>query len=225
MLEVFTRERGRCLGLIRGGRSPRNAAKLQPGNGLDVSWRARLDEHLGNFTVEPVDVRAAGLMETQLGLNAVQTLCTHVRLLPERDPHPELHEALGEALDGILEARDPATAALVGGALTVRFELMLLDALGFGLDLGACALTGASEDLAFVSPRTGRAASRAAAAPWRDKLLPLPDFLTDRQSAPLTAEAVAEGFRLTGHFLHVHVWGPRGLTPPMTRDSLMTLLS
>ncbi len=218
MLEVMTRERGRCLGLVKGGRAPRHSAKLQPGNGLDVTWRARLDEHLGNFSVEPTELRASGLMETPLGLNAVQTLASHLRLLPERDPHPELFEAMALLLDN-------ADEPIVAGGLTVRFELMILDALGFGLDLSTCALTGASDDLAYVSPRTGRAASRHAGGPWRDRLLQLPAFLIDATSnhAPQATDIVA-GFRLTGHFLQVHVWGPRGILPPMTRDGLLAAI-
>jgi DNA repair protein RecO (recombination protein O) len=215
VLEVMTRDRGRCLGLVKGGRAPRYAAKLQPGNGLDVVWRARLDEHLGNFTVEPTSLRASSLMQTALGLNAVQTLASHLRLLPERDPHPELYEAMALVLDHALEP-------IVAGGLMVRFELMILDALGFGLDLSACALTGVTDDLAFVSPKSGRAASRAAGQPWQDRLLPLPAFLNEMTSslAPDAAD-IRAGFRLTGHFFQLHVWGPRGLASPLTRDSLL----
>ncbi len=229
VLEVFTRERGRCLGLIRGGRSPRNAAKLQAGNGLDVTWRARLDEHLGNFQVEPVQVRASGLMETPVGLNIVQTLSAHARLLPERDPHPDVYVALEETLDSVLASGAAwgagNEAILLVAALAARFELIVLDALGFGLDLSECALTGTTDDLAYVSPKTGRAASRDAAAPWSDRLLVLPAFLVSEDAASLSADSVRAGLKLTGHFLAMHVWGPRGLQPPMTRDSLIGLIS
>ncbi len=215
VLEVMTRERGRHMGLVRGGRSPRYSAKVQPGNGLEVTWRARLDEHLGTFAIEPVALRAADLMASAVGLNAVQTLAAHLRLLPERDPHPELYDALGLVLDNIGDAT-------VAGGLVVRFEVMVLESLGFGLDLAACALTDATDDLAFVSPRTGRAASRAAGYPWRDKLLPLPAFLTDdREHHPATPADVRAGFALTGHFLARHVWEPRGLEPPLTRERLL----
>jgi DNA repair protein RecO (recombination protein O) len=224
VLEVMTRERGRSLGLVKGGRSPRYAAKLQPGNGLDVTWRARLDEHLGNFAVEPMTLRASSLMETALGLNAVQTLASHLRLLPERDPHPELYDAMVQVLDHI-HAPDESDALepVVVGGLIVRFELLILDALGFGLDLDECALTGATEDLAYVSPRTGRAASRAAGLPWQDKLIALPAFLNEGTSdhAP-DASDVHAGFRLTGHFFQLHVWGPRGLSVPLTREALVS---
>lgn len=229
VLEVLTRERGRCMGLVRGGRSPRHAAKLQPGNELDVTWRARLDEHLGNFQAEPSQVRASGLMETSLGLNVVQTLSAHVRLLPERDPHPELYEAMSTTLDMVLAPSvniDDALRARVAAALVIRFELAVLDALGFGLDLSACALTGATEDLAFVSPKTGRAACRTAGQPWGDRLLKLPGFI--HAPAPLdnlSSNELKSGFDLTGHFLNLHVWGPRGIKAPMTREILVNTIS
>ena len=219
VLEVMTRERGRCLGLVRGGRSPRYSAKVQPGNGLEVTWRARLDEHLGLFAIEPTRLRAAALMETALGLNAVQTLAAHLRLLPERDPHPDLYEALSIVLD---HAEEP----VVAGGLIVRFELLVLDALGFGLDLTECALGSGETDLGWVSPKTGRAAGRLAGAPWRDRLLVLPPFLTEAAGDhPATASDVRAGFALTGHFLSRHVWDPRGLAPPMTREGLIGLLA
>ncbi len=228
VLEVLTRERGRCQGLVRGGRSPRHAAKLQPGNELDVTWRARLDEHLGNFQAEPSQVRASGLMETSLGLNVVQTLSAHVRLLPERDPHPELYEAMSATLDMVLARSsdiDETAHARVTAALVVRFELAILDALGFGLDLSACALTGTTQDLAFVSPKTGRAACRAAGLPWRDRLLALPGFVhSEDLDDSLSSDELKSGFQLTNHFLNLHVWGPRGIKPPMTRDILINTI-
>ncbi len=231
VLEVLTRERGRCLGLVKGGRSPRFAAKLQPGNSLDVTWRARLDEHLGNFSVEPTDLRASGLMQTSLGLNTVQTLASHVRLLPERDPHPELYDGMVTLLDIVATAPETdadgvTLSAIIAGGLVVRFEVMILDALGFGLDLSECAITGTFEDLAYVSPRTGRAASRDAGRLWHDRLLELPAFLSEatNEHAPNTAD-IRAGFRLTGHFLQRHVWEPRGIAPPPTRDGILMALA
>ena len=186
---------------------------------MDVTWRARLDEHLGLFTVEPLRLRAAALMESAVGLHAVQTLAAHLRLLPEREAHPDLFAALVTILD---HAADP----LLTAGLVVRYELLVLEALGFGLDLSQCALTGQGVDLAYVSPRSGRAASREAGRPWADRLLPLPGFLTEAD-ADVAADpaAIEAGFRLTGHFLARHVWEPRGLTPPMTRDGLISGLS
>jgi DNA repair protein RecO (recombination protein O) len=217
VLEAMTRTRGRHLGLVRGARGRRLAASLQPGNVLTLTWRARLDEHLGYFTVEPLRLRAADLMQSAIALNAVQTLASHLRLLPERDPHPALHAALDEILDRNLS--DPAEA----GQLVVAFELLLLDELGVGLDLDTCALTGAVDDLAWVSPKTGRAAARTAGAPFADRLLALPPFLARRPGSnhpPPSPADIAAGLRLTGHFLARHAWEPRTLDPPLSRDML-----
>lgn len=217
VLEAMTAAHGRHLGLVRGARSRTLAAALQPGNRLTLTWRARLDEHLGFYTVEPVRLRAAELMESATGLLAAQTLAAHLRLLPERDPHPELFAALDAVLDHL---GDPATAA----ELVVRFELLLLGALGIGLDLTACALTGATSDLAWVSPRTGRAASRSAGTPFAARLLPLPAFLAPDEGSnhpPPDMADIAAGFRLTGHFLARHAAGLDGRELPETRERLL----
>jgi DNA repair protein RecO (recombination protein O) len=199
------------MGLVRGGRSSRMRALLQPGNSVEVTWRARLDEHLGNFAIEADRLRAAMLMETPMALNGLQLLAAHMRLLPERDPHATLYQAACIILDNLDE---PAKAAL----LLIRFELAVLDELGFGLDLSSCAATGQAEDLAYVSPRTGRAVSRQAGAPWAAKLLEMPSFLAPvaGEGAPLENQ-ISAGFALSGHFLSRHVWEPRAMRPPDAR--------
>lgn len=195
IVEVMTQAHGRSAGLVRGGRSARMRVVLQPGNVVAVTWRARLDEHLGTLAVELAEARAGPLMETAVGAFGLASLAALVRFLPERDPHPRIHEALLVVLDHL---GDPVAA----GEAAVRFELLLLEEFGFGLDLSACAANGTSEDLAFVSPRTGRAVSRAAGTPYADKLLPLPAFLgRGGEGATPARREVMEGFRLTGHFL------------------------
>jgi DNA repair protein RecO (recombination protein O) len=216
MLELMTAAHGRHLGMVRGGRSRKQAAVLQPGNTVEATWRARLDEHLGSYTVEPQLLRAATLMAGPASTFGLQHLAALLRLLPERDPHPGLY-AGAERVVGQL------TEPLLAAALLVRFELGVLADLGFGLDLGACALTGVRADLAFVSPKTGRAASREAGAPWADRLLKLPAFLVDAQDAP-TAADIAAGFALTGHFLAHRVYEPRGLPPPREREAFLRTL-
>jgi DNA repair protein RecO (recombination protein O) len=218
IVELMTAGHGRHLGLVKGGRSPRHQAVLQPGNGVRATWRARLSEHLGNWTLEPVSSRAARLIGNPVGLYGVQLLSAHLRLLPERDPHPRLYTALAAILDDLA---DP----LAAGELLVRFELELLNELGVGLDLSRCAATGATQDLAFVSPRTGRAVSRAASAPYADKLLALPGFLVARQPhAPPSAADLGTGFALTGYFLYRHVYEARGVEPPPARAGLIGLI-
>ncbi|WP_299560266.1 DNA repair protein RecO [Enterovirga sp.] len=212
VLEAMTREHGRHLGLVHGGRSRRLAPVLQPGNAVELTWRARLEDQLGTFQVEAAATRAARLMSSGLALSGLATLAAHLRGLPERDPHPELFDAADSLLDRM---DDPAAAP----GLLARFEILLLAELGFGLDLASCALSGATEDLAWVSPATGRAASRSAGEPWRDRLLPLPAFLLGPASeAPLAGPDLAAAFRLSGHFLDLHVWAPSGMQAPDERS-------
>jgi DNA repair protein RecO (recombination protein O) len=212
--EVMTQTRGRHLGMVRNGKSRSMVALLQPGNLVDVTWRARLDEHLGNFSMEPISYRAAQLMESPVGLNGVQALAALLRLLPERDPHPHLFEMLDIVLDHLSE---PAEA----GELYVRFELAVLNDLGFGLDLAQCAATGSREDLEYVSPKSGRAVCREAGLPYRDKLLLLPEFLKTTSSKAANEDSLMAAFRMTQFFLSRHVYEPRGLTPPMAREGLV----
>ncbi len=212
--EVMTRARGRHLGLVRSGRSRTMQPVLQPGNEVEVTWRARLDEHLGDFRIEPVKLRAARLMETATAVYGVQAMGALLRLLPERDPHPHLFEALEVILDNL---HNPADA----GELFVRFELAVLNDLGFGLDLSECAATGARTDLAYVSPKSGRAVSRDAGAPWADKMLLLPPFLSAEMNHAADFDSLVAAFRLTGFFLHRHVYEPRGLEASAARDGFV----
>jgi DNA repair protein RecO (recombination protein O) len=203
ILELMTREHGRHLGLVRGGFGSRLKPVLQPGNSVSATWRARLDEHLGNYTVEGLRLRAAGFFGAPHAVYGVTHLAALMRLLPERDPHAGLYAVFADLLDRLDE---PQWAA----PMVVRFELQLLAELGFGLDLTQCAATGAHAELIYVSPKSGRAVSRNAGAPYADKLLRLPEFLRDEQ-APADSRDLADGFALTGFFLTRHVLEPRGL--------------
>ncbi|MEC9344125.1 MAG: DNA repair protein RecO [Pseudomonadota bacterium] len=221
IVEAMTPRHGRHLGLVRGGRSAQMRSVLQAGNSVRLTWRARLDEHLGNYAVEAETLRAATLMQSGLGLYGLQTLANHLRLLPERDPHLSLYQAGLVILDHLDE---PEKAA----RLMIRFELALLDELGFGLDLSQCAATGTRGDLAYVSPKTGRAVSREGAGQWADRLLALPPFLAPSQArveeTPL-ADQLDQGFRLAGHFLARHVWEPRAIRPPDEREGFRKAVS
>jgi DNA repair protein RecO (recombination protein O) len=213
IVELMTRGRGRHMGLLRGGAGPRLRPVVQPGNGVQATWRGRLDEHLGNFTLELVAARAARLLASGPALNALGLAAAHCRLLPERDPHPALYDALIVLLDHL-------DAPELAPALLVRFELALLDELGFGLGLSECAATGARENLTHVSPKSGRAVSAPAAAPYLDRLLALPGFLRGEGASPGSHE-VLQAFRLTGYFLERDVWGPRGLAEPDARGAVI----
>lgn len=203
ILELMTREHGRHLGLVRGAFSSRLKPVLQPGNTVSAVWRARLDEHLGNYVVEGLKLRAANFFASSHAVYGVCHLAALMRLLPERDPHESLHEALDALLDCL---DDPVRAA----PMLVRFELQVLAELGFGLDLAQCAATGATTELVYVSPKSGRAVSREAGAPYADRMLRLPAFLRDREALP-EGRDLADGFALTGYFLTRYVLEPRGL--------------
>lgn len=192
IIEVFTATHGRHAGVVRGGASRKMAATLQLGTQLAVTWRARLEDHIGSFVVEPVQSRA-GLLGDRLGLAGLTAICAMLRVaLPEREAHPALWRAT-MALLAALE-HDPDWPARY-----LRWELTLLEELGFGLDLGRCAVTGGRDDLAFVSPKTGRAVSRAGAGDWAGRLFPLPQCLLGQGAA--SGAEVGQGLAITGHFL------------------------
>lgn len=191
IIEVMTAAHGRHSGVVRGGASRKMAASLQPGTGLKLNWRARLDEHIGSFTVEPVKSRAH-LLGDRLALAGLLSICALLHeALPERESHPALWRKSLALMDVLGD--EGWTAAYV------RWELCLLEEIGFGLDLSACAVTGATEGLAYVSPKTGRAVTAKGAGDWADRLIPLPDGLDGE--GPLSPQAVVTGLRLTGLFL------------------------
>jgi DNA repair protein RecO (recombination protein O) len=209
IIELLTQEHGRHAGLVRGGQSPRWRAMLQPGNEVAAVWRGRLDEHLGTIGCELLRAHAARFLDDPgrlAGLSSAAALA--MTTLPEREPHRDVYASFARLLAALDSAAD-------WRADYVRWERDLLAALGFGLDLSCCAVSGVTTDLAYVSPRTGRAVSRAAGAPYRDKLLCLPDFLW--RDAPADEAQLDLGMTLTGHFLVHHVFAPQGRTSPAAR--------
>ena len=216
IVEAMTRAHGRHLGIVKGGRSARLRPVLQPGNSVDLVWRARLEEHLGVYSVEAKTQRAARVMASAAALHGLHLTSALLRLLPERDPP----EALCETAELIADHCDEPRIA---PALIVRLELAILAELGFQLDLESCAATGSRDDLVYVSPKSARAVSRAAGEPWRERLLPLPGFLS-ASHAEARAQDVRDGFRLTGYFLERDIFGPRGLPMPEARAALIATL-
>ena len=217
VLELFTRRHGRHLGLVHGGRSRKLRPVLQIGNHVDAEWKARLADNLGHFGIELRKGFAALLMEDPAALAAMTSIAALARLLPERDPHPNLFEITLFVL-GFLDDRE------VWPALVVRWELALLDELGFGIDLGSCAATGRTTNLLYVSPKSGRAVSAEAGEPYKDRLLALPAFLRSGAAGTVSAADVQAGFALTGHFLEARVLRPRDMQMPDGRGRLMSYL-
>jgi DNA repair protein RecO (recombination protein O) len=219
IVEALTHLHGRHLGLVRGGASRKARAMLQPGNSLHITWRARLNEHLGSLHAEPLRMRAGTLLEGRdalIGLNAFAAMAG--ALLPEREPHVGVYGAAEVLLDAIAE-RDFAHWA----PLCIRWEAGLLEELGFGLDLSRCAATGTIDDLIYVSPRSGRAVSREGGEAYADRLLKLPPFLLGSQNAGPSAVDIVEGLKLTAYFLLERVLQPHGKELPPARIRLQEL--
>ncbi len=217
LVDLLTRSHGRHMALVHGGRSRRLRPVLQTGNHVDVTWKARLSEHLGHATIELRRGYAAEAMDDAARLAGLTSMAALARHLPERDPHPNLYEVTLFVLSFL----DDQT---VWPALYVRWELAFLEELGFGLDLSACVATGANDDLVYVSPKSGRAVSASAGEPYKDRLLPLPAFLTRARQGGATAADIAAGLALSAHFLETRVMSPLGLPLPEIRRRLPGLL-
>ena len=196
IVEVMTPNEGRASGLVRGARSKTMRAMIQPGNRVEATWRGRLEDQLGTLSLELIEARSGLVMDSAWGAFGVGAMASLLAFLPERDPHPRLYAAANALIAAFALPR-------AAGEAGVRFELIVLDEFGYGLDLGRCAATGQTDDLLYVSPRTGRAVSRVPGAAYADRLLRLPPFLSG--DAVCDADSLMEGFRLTGHFLAAHV--------------------
>jgi DNA repair protein RecO (recombination protein O) len=218
IIDVFTNAHGLHSGVVRGGAGRRMGPVLQPGAQLDLTWRARLEDHLGAFSVEPVKPRAADILGDALALAGLSAVCALLRFtLPDREPHPALYARSVALLDGLTAAGWPR--------VYLRWELALLDEMGFGLDLGRCAVTGRSDGLTFISPRTGRAVHADSAGDWADRLLPLPDSLRPASTGADQADILA-GLQVTGYFLTQHLAQAQGDRPiPAARSRFVDLLA
>ncbi|ETW12175.1 DNA repair protein RecO [Roseivivax marinus] len=213
ILDVFTETRGRHAGVLRGATSRKIAPTLQPGSELDLHWRARLEDHIGTYHAEPRRSRAAQAMADPValaGLNAVTSLLSFA--LPERQAHADLYRGTGIVLD-TLGNRDLWPLAYL------RWEVLLLEQTGFALDLGECAVTGRTEGLAYVSPRTGRAVTAEGAGAWADRLLPLPPVLAGSGNA--APSDIVTALETTGHFLTHHLAPSLGEKPLPTARALL----
>lgn len=216
IIDVLTPDKGRYAGLVRGGAGRKMRPVLQPGNKVRVSWQARLSEHLGTFTVEAIDARAAILMEDRLSLAALNAACAvSLAVLPEREPHRQVYNAFEIMLSHM---HDPD----IWPALYVKWEAGLLDAMGYGLDLSRCAAGGSNDNLTHVSPRTGRAVSASEAAPYLDKLLRLPQFLG--AGGLCRARDIEDGLRLTGYFIESRILWPVNKQLPEARQRMQARL-
>ncbi len=218
VVSILTADHGRHAGLARGGASKRLRGLFMPGNEVTARWFARLDEHLGTFECELIASRAARVMDDPARLAALASACALIEAgLPERHAYGVIHGALIGLLDA-LESGAPNWPEVY-----VRFEVTLLAELGFGLDLSACAVSGATENLAFVSPRSGRAVTAESAGPYRARLFSLPGFLIGAAAAK--GADIGDGLALTGYFLNHHLFAAAGGRLPPARERLLDRLA
>ncbi len=219
VVDLLTRERGRHAGLVRGGRSRRHRPVLQPGNRVSAVWKARLEDHLGTLSVELEQSNVGRCFDDRVALDALNAACALMLMtLPER----ERHRPIFEAFDVLMTAMDDRD---VWPALFVRWELGVLQELGYRLDLSKCAVSGTTDDLTHVSPKSGRAVSAKEAEPYAGKLLELPAFLLYPQENPPTGLELSQAFKLTGYFLEKWVLAPTDKALPDARFRLLDKLS
>ncbi len=216
IIEVFSRAHGRYLGLVHGGNSRRLRPLIQVGNEVQAHWRARLAEQLGVFTLELITPYAAHAMASPLQLAGVEALCALLRITPERHAYMRLYDLLCLVLTHLDDAD-------LWPALCAKFELALLAETGFGLDLSQCAASGARANLHYVSPRSGRAVSRAAAQPYIDKLFRLPAFLL-HDDISASRDDMIDALSLTGYFLTHRLFAANDFAFPPARDRLLARL-
>jgi DNA repair protein RecO (recombination protein O) len=210
---VMTEQHGLHRGLARGGASRGKAGTWQPGNMVQVRWTARLSDQLGSFAGELIHAGAANAMQEALSLSMLTSVCAVAEgALPEREPLPRVFAGLLRLIPRLPLGEDALTEL-------VEWEMVVLSDLGYGLDLSTCAVTGRTEGLAYVSPKTGRAVTREGAGEWAARLLPLPGFLVGT-AAVADAEAWRDGLRLTGHFLARDAFGHQHRPLPQARRML-----
>ena len=212
ILAVMTANHGNHKGLVRWGNSKAGRSLYQPSNLIQVSWNARLEDHLGSFRCELIQTNLSEFLSDPLKLSALSSICALTELsFPEREPHPVFYGGLEDLL---LRISEPDW-----NQRYVFLELLILSELGFGLDLAACAVSGMTEELAYVSPKTGRAVSKAAGAPYRRKLKVLPEFLLSQKKVfgdvPLVE--IYKGLSLSGYFLERHIFSQRTGKEPSAR--------
>ena len=219
ILNLLTEHQGRHAGMVKGGGGRRQRGTLQAGNLVHAQWRARIESQLGTYTVEAMTNYAGTALSERIALAGLSALCAMIdATLPEREPHPSVFAAALELLTHLGDA--------AWGAHYVHWELGLLRAMGYGLDLRNCAATGVLDDLGFVSPRSGRAVSRAAAGPYRERLLALPPFLLNDGLPPAATPAgdVRAGLALTGYFFDRNIFAPAHQALPLARTRLVDVL-
>lgn len=220
IVHLFTPSQGLARGVVKRGFTSKQRPDMQPGTLVVANWKARLEQHMGTITLEAKHSYAARVMADPLKLAAVGSAMSLLRTtLAEHDPHPELYHAVHHFLQHVAAGENK----LIWLSEYVRLELTLLELAGFGLDLSECAATGSTDELVYVSPKSGRAVSRTAGAPYHERMLVLPDFIRENDAAD-SLDEVAQGLALTGQFLETRLLPELHRHAPPLRGHFASLL-
>ena len=216
LIELLTKNHGRHIGLARNYQSKNNQPILQPGNAISFIWKARLSEHLGTVTFELDTSRSWKLINNRVRMVVLQTLISHLRMLPERESFPEVFKRTSSILDFTCDDSNLIKDLII-------WELFILEQLGYGVDMSECAVTKSNQDLKYISPRTGRAVTKEVGEPYKSKLIEIPEFIFGGNT--LNDVELKKGLLLTEFFLKKDLYKPLQLNLPMFRDSLYQMLS
>lgn len=218
LMKILTKGNGVYSGLIRLKKNQGNTGVNIPGNTLSVNWRARLSEHLGFFNTELIKSRTSSYLNSSMDLEVLNSICSLLDIFPEREECIDLYLSIEELLDSLGNN-------VLWPLLYIKFELLFIEKMGYGLDFSSCAVNGSSEDLNWVSPKSGRVVSSSGAKGWEDRLLRLPNFLDQNQTTEITKNDILDGFKLTEHFLIKRVYSQHVKNLSSSRKRLLDYLN
>jgi len=219
ILEIFTEEHGKHKGIIRGLHSKNKRSIIEPGNEVFATWSGRLETHLGNYNVEPIKLWSSHILQFKDKLSAISSICSLISLtMAERQPNPLIYFSSKKLIEIVASTRNDWIREYV------FWEMQLLSEIGYGLDLERCAVTSKSSDLVYVSPSSGRAVTNEGAGDFKNKLLPLPKFMTNFK-ANYDNDDIYNALNLTEFFFKKRFFLPNNLNFPQSRNRLKELFN
>ena len=219
ILEIFTEEHGKHKGIIRGLHSKNKRSIIEPGNEVFATWSGRLETHLGNYNVEPIKLWSSHVLQFKDKLSAISSICSLISLtMAERQPNPIIYFSSKKLIEIVASKREDWIREYV------FWEMQLLSEIGYGLDLERCAVTSKSSNLVYVSPSSGRAVTNEGAGDFRNKLLPLPKFMTDFK-ANYDNDDIYNALNLTEFFFKKRFFLSNNLNFPQSRNRLKELFN
>ena len=218
LMKILTKDNGIYSGLIRIKKNQGNSGVNIPGNTLSVNWRARLSEHLGFFNTELIKSRSSNYLNSSINLEVLNSICSLMDIFPEREECIDLYNLIEELLDNLNNTR-------LWPFLYIKFELLFIERMGYGLDLSSCAVNGSTDNLNWVSPKTGRAVSALGAKGWEDRLLKLPEFLGQNEIKSVSKVDLLDSLKLTEFFLIKRVYSQYAKNLSSSRKRMFDYLS